>query len=926
VSDRTVSYIFRASFNNLTAGLTAAGRSVGALGNRLTATDRQAQQFREGLETVGDTAGKVGLAAAAGIGAIVIATANFDQAMSNVAATGAEAKASIDELRQAAIQAGADTVFSAGEAAAGIENLLKAGVTSADVLGGGLAGALDLAAAGGLEVADASEIAATALTQFKLAGSDIPHVADLLAAGAGKAQGDVSDLAMALKQSGLVASQMGLSVEETTGTLAAFASAGLLGSDAGTSFRTMLLRLANPTAQSAALMKSLGINAYDANGQFVGMASIAGQLQTAFEGKTQAERDSALATIFGSDAIRAAAVLYSQGSKGVSDWTANVNDAGYAADVAGTRLDNLKGDFEAFKGSLETALIGSGEGSTGMFRGLVQGATDAVNAYSKLPPNLHSTTTALLGITAVLGGGVWFSAKAISAVASMRTAITQMGASAATATKLMKGLGVAVGALVVLEVAGAAMTAFEKATDRALPSTEALTRAILHLNDAQTSQQLAQDLGDLGAAIDRVDAGGLQGVADGVYNLGESGGLLGGAVKGLQGVSEFLNTGSSQWAGGAKDLRESAASIDAVDQALAGLVTSGGPDRARQAFADLAISQGLSADQQKALLTQLPGYTAALDGASNATTLAGEASDGLTASTSAAAAATKAETAALKKNVDAMRAKRDAALSAFDAETQWRVALKEAEKAAKHNTAGIKGDSKAAIDNRNKISALAAAWNNQSDALQNTKGKFHEAKKALYDVAIGMGVGKDAAHALVKELLDIPSKTVARVTADTAQARAAIFGVSAALSALHDKDIHVRIHTDSGMGPQSGQATGGYITGPGTGTSDSIPSRLSNGEFVVKATATANNLPLLRSINAEGDRRKFASGGYVSRSERMYASRGSSWGSSPGELRGRAVIDLVSPWGTQQVEVLMSNVARREIDADAGFNKMRAAG
>jgi hypothetical protein len=58
----------------------------------------------------------------------------------------------------------------------------------------------------------------------------------------------------------------------------------------------------------------------------------------------------------------------------------------------------------------------------------------------------------------------------------------------------------------------------------------------------------------------------------------------------------------------------------------------------------------------------------------------------------------------------------------------------------------------------------------------------------------------------------------------------------------------------------------------------------------------------------------------------MYASRGSSWGSSPGELRGRAVIDLVSPCGTQQVEVLISNVARREIDADAGFNKMRAAG
>jgi TP901 family phage tail tape measure protein len=133
----------------------------------------------------------------------------------------------------------------------GIEALAKAGVSTTDILGGGLTGALSLAAAGNQSVGDAAETAASAMTQFKLSGKDIPHIADLLAAGAGKAQGEVSDLAMALNQTGLVASQTGLSINETTAGLAAFASAGLIGSDAGTSFKTMLLRLTPTSGQGA---------------------------------------------------------------------------------------------------------------------------------------------------------------------------------------------------------------------------------------------------------------------------------------------------------------------------------------------------------------------------------------------------------------------------------------------------------------------------------------------------------------------------------------------------------------------------------------------------------------------------------------------------------------------------------------------------
>ena len=196
---------------------------------------RLAEQSKQSMNTLGDSLLKVGAVAAVGFGVAAKASADFEQAMSYVKATGQDAAANFDALREAAVQMGAETAFSSSEAASGIENLLKAGVSATDVLGGGLKGSLDLAAAGSMAVGEASEIAATALTQFNLSGRDVPHVADLLAAGAGKAQGEVSDLGAALKQSGLVASQFGLSIEETVGGLSAFASAGLLGSDAGTS-------------------------------------------------------------------------------------------------------------------------------------------------------------------------------------------------------------------------------------------------------------------------------------------------------------------------------------------------------------------------------------------------------------------------------------------------------------------------------------------------------------------------------------------------------------------------------------------------------------------------------------------------------------------------------------------------------------------
>jgi len=329
--------------------------------------------------------------------------ADFDASMSTVQAnTGASAD-EMNQLRQAAIDAGADTIYSATESADAINELGKAGLSTSDILSGGLSGALNLAASDGMAVGDAAELMATTLKQFNLTGAESTQVADALAAGAGKAVGSAHDLGLALNQAGLVANSMGVSMQETTGTLAAFDNAGVTGSDAGTSLKTMLQRLASPTDKAQTLMDELGINVYDANGKFIGLAGAAGQLQNGLSGLSQQERNAALNTIFGADAVRAANVLYEQGAEGIDDWTKAVSQSGYAADLAAKKNDNLKGDLENLSGSFESLMISLGEGGQGPLRSLVQTLDTLVDGFASLPAPVQQS---IVLMAALVGGSV----------------------------------------------------------------------------------------------------------------------------------------------------------------------------------------------------------------------------------------------------------------------------------------------------------------------------------------------------------------------------------------------------------------------------------------------------------------------------------------------------------------------------------------
>lgn len=421
------------------------------------------EKRREAMERVGAIAMTAGVATLAGVGLAVKSYADFDKQMSSVDAATHETAGNMALLREAAIKAGADTSFSAVAAAKGIEEMAKAGVSTKDILGGGLAGALDLAAAGSLDVGEAAEIAASAMTQFKLKGDQLPHVADLLAAGAGKAQGSVQDLGAALNQSGLIAAQAGLTIEETTGGLAAFASAGLTGSDAGTSFKTMLGALTPNSAAAATAMSELGISAYDSQGKFIGLSEFAGNLKSSLAGLTDEQRNSTLETIFGSDAVRAASVLYEQGAEGVQKWEDAVNDAGYAADTAARMQDNLAGDLEKLGGAFDTALIQSGSGANEVLRGLVQGLEGVVDAVGKVPaPVLGAVTglAALVGGAALLGGAF---ITVVPKIRDTRDALNELAPAGGKARSALSKAGAAAEGIGAFATAGLILAKFAEA-------------------------------------------------------------------------------------------------------------------------------------------------------------------------------------------------------------------------------------------------------------------------------------------------------------------------------------------------------------------------------------------------------------------------------------------------------------------------------
>ncbi|EAE6720636.1 phage tail tape measure protein [Listeria monocytogenes] len=402
---------------------------------------------------------------ALGLGFAIKKAADFEQQMSNTLSvmSPGEVNQYKDALRELAIQQGADTKYSALEAAQAQEELLKAGLSVKDVINGGLSGALSLATAGELDLASAAEIAATVLNAFKDDNLSVADAANILAGAANASATGVEEMKLSLQQVSAVASGVGLSFDDTSTMLAVFAQKGLKGSDAGTSLKTMLQRL-HPTTKAAwqqfdalglsivdneTAMKVLQENGvkplsndtdklmgqiqdlakslagpkasaskvnkefeeltvatgavhsafYDTNGELKSAEEISGLLQSSLKDLNSEQRSAALGAMFGSDAVRAGNIAYREGADGIKKMRTEMGKV-TADDVAKMKMDNLKGTIEEISGAIETFAISIGTSLTPVLRGLGKYIQKAADWFNGLNDSTK-TVISTAGVVAV---------------------------------------------------------------------------------------------------------------------------------------------------------------------------------------------------------------------------------------------------------------------------------------------------------------------------------------------------------------------------------------------------------------------------------------------------------------------------------------------------------------------------------------------
>lgn len=362
-----------------------------------------AESFSQKLTRTG-TAMSIGVTAPlAGIATMALRSAgDFEASMNVLQSVSGATAGQMAALEAQALELGASTSFSAGDAANAMLELGKAGMDTTAIMGA-MPGVLSLAAAGNMDVGTAAGIAANAVNTFGLAASETTTVANMLAAAANASSADVSDLAAGFQMAGSVFASNGQSMADLTTGMALMANAGIAGSDAGTSLKTMLMRLAAPTQESADAMAALGLNVYNSDGSMRSFEAIVGDLSIATEGLTDAQRNAALSTIFGADAIRAANVLTAAGAEGFAAMEAQVTAAGAAEEAAAARMKGLNGAMDYLQGSIDSLLIALSAQFLPIFANMARGVADLVSSFASLSPELQMGAIAFAAVAAAAG-------------------------------------------------------------------------------------------------------------------------------------------------------------------------------------------------------------------------------------------------------------------------------------------------------------------------------------------------------------------------------------------------------------------------------------------------------------------------------------------------------------------------------------------
>lgn len=444
----SVSSISTSGVDDLGESTETTSRKMGGLGTQTETTGKkttgaggETDGFSSKLASMGTAATVSGAALTAGVTQPLVnvgrtaidSAASFEQSMNLIQQQSGASGDTMTQLGELAKQMGADTVYSTNDAADAMLNLVKAGMSPAEIQAGALNSTMVLAAAGDMDLADASTVTANAMNMFGLSAENSSEVAAALAGAANASTADVSDLSLGLSQCGAVASNAGWSIQETTGALGMFSQAGINGSDAGTSLKSMLLALESPSSTAADLMDQYGISLYNADGSMKSAGEVAQNLQDGLGGLSDEQKNAALTTIFGSDATRVATVMMNNGAAGLQTYTDAASDQAAAQDLANTKMSGMSGAIESMNGSIDNAVQALGSALAPVIETVTGAVQDLANWFAGLDPTMQTVIAVVLAIVAAIGplliiiGSVMGAIAAIQAVTISTTALLTGG-------------------------------------------------------------------------------------------------------------------------------------------------------------------------------------------------------------------------------------------------------------------------------------------------------------------------------------------------------------------------------------------------------------------------------------------------------------------------------------------------------------------
>ena len=435
--------------NTAFAKIGAAGEVMQNVGDKISGAGEKLLPVTAGITALGTVAVKTG--------------ADFDAAMSKVAAVSGATGDDLQALRDKAREMGSQTKFSASEAAEAMNYMAMAGWKTEDMLSG-IEGIMNLAAASGEDLATTSDIVTDALTAFGLTAADSAHFADVLAAASSNANTNVSMLGETFKYAAPVAGSLGFSVEDTAEAIGLMANAGIKSTQAGTSLRSIMTALAGEVKFCGEALGEVEIQTTNADGSMRELSDILADCRVAFSGLSESEQASAAQALVGKNAMSGFLALMNAAPADIDKLSGAISNCdGTSLSMAETMQDNLAGQLTILKSQLEELAISFSDILMPAIRSIVSHMQGLVDKLNQLDPQTKETIVKIALVAAALGPLLIVIGKTISGIGSVLSLVSKapaaIGAVKGGITAFTGALGVSLGTILAVVAAIAALVA-----------------------------------------------------------------------------------------------------------------------------------------------------------------------------------------------------------------------------------------------------------------------------------------------------------------------------------------------------------------------------------------------------------------------------------------------------------------------------------